>query len=73
MNVIIAAFQSRRDAFSYAEALEGYGVAVRVVGTPARVGTSCGLSVKFPRSAVPVAERVLSSGDYASFLGFYRV
>lgn len=72
MTVFFAAFKSRKDALSYAEELNRYGVAVRIVGTPARVGSSCGLSVKIPSGAYRIAEMVLSSGEYSSFLGFYR-
>ena len=72
MNVIFASFKSRRDAISFAEALSRQRVAVRVVGTPLKVGSSCGLSVRFPSGAAGIAERVLALGDYSSFLGFYR-
>ena len=72
MNIIYASFKSRRDAIAFAEALGRQRVAVRVVGTPAKVGSSCGLSVKFPSVASRIAEGVLARGDYSSFLGFYR-
>lgn len=72
MNVIYAAFKSRRDAIEYARSLQARRVSVRVVGTPSRVGSSCGLSVIFPRGAASIAERVLSAGDFGSFLGFYQ-
>ena len=72
MNVMFAAFQSRRDAIAYARSLARMRVRVRVVATPSGIGSGCGLSVKFPRSAFPVAEGILSMGEYGSFLGFYR-
>ena len=72
MNDIYAAFRSRREALAYAQALSSRRVYTRVIGTPARIGGGCGLSVRFPTSAASVAEWILASGDYESFLGFYR-
>jgi len=72
MNIVYAAFKSRRDALAYAQAMSRRRVAVKVVGTPSRVGSSCGLSVCFRSSSLAVAERVLASGEYGSFLGLYR-
>ena len=69
---MIASFKSRKDAINYAQSLSERRVPVRIVGTPARVGSGCGLSVQFPRRVAAVAERVLASGEFASFLGFYR-
>ena len=68
----IAAFKSRRDALSYAEAMTRAGVPVKAVSTPSVVGSSCGLSVKFRSGAIRIAERVLSYGDYGTFLGFFK-
>ena len=72
MNFIYAAFRSRREALNYVQALSYRRVSARVVGTPAGIGSGCGLSVRFPAFAAPIAERILASGQYDSFLGFYR-
>ena len=68
---VFAAFKSRRDALAYAEALMRAGVRVEVFSTPSKVRSSCGLSVKFKRYDMRFAERVLSMGEYATFLGFF--
>lgn len=73
MKGIIAAFKSRRNAITYAQAMQNAGVRVRVISTPSRVGSSCGLSVLFTEGAFSLAGRILSMGDYSGFLGFYRV
>lgn len=73
MRDLIAVFQSRRDAMAFGRALGRFGVSVRAVTTPSAYGSGCGLSVRFPRRGLAVAERVLSSGEYQSFKGIYEV
>jgi len=72
MMVVYAAFKSRRDALTYAEALGRMGIFAKVVSTPSVVNSSCGLSVRFPAVAGNIAKRVLSRGEYATFLGFFK-
>ena len=43
------------------------------MGTPSAVGSSCGLSVRFPSGALSAARQILSEGDYLSFQGFYEI
>ena len=70
MRDMIAVFTSRRDAIRFGTALAGRGVPARAVSTPSSAGSSCGLSVRFPSRAAPVARRVLTAGEYQSFRGF---
>ena len=49
------------------------GVRTRAVSTPASVGSSCDLSVRFPKGAFGIAERVLSLGEFLSFRGFFEL
>jgi len=70
---MIAVFKSRRDTIEYASMLSRYGVSVTVVSTPRKIGVSCGLSVRFPRAALPLADRALRGGDFYSFKGFYTL
>ncbi len=67
-----AAFKSRKDALSYAEQMARVGIRVKVVSTPSKVGSSCGLSVKFQAFDGRRAQRVLSGGEYSTFLGFFE-
>ncbi len=71
MKYKIAVFKSRKEAIEFGGKMERQGVLVRAVNTPSRISSACGLSVKFKASALGVAERVLSAGDYFSFKGFY--
>ena len=72
MKFVFAAFKSRKDALAYAEQMMSVGVRVKVVSTPSKVGSSCGLSVKFRAVDGRMAQRVLSRGEYATFLGFFE-
>ena len=70
---MIAVFKSRRDAIAFSMAMNRKGVRVQTVGTPASVGSSCGLSVRFSAQALGLARMVLSYGEYQSFRGFYEI
>ena len=70
---MIAVFKSRKDAVQFAGVLSRYGVKVTVGNTPRGIGIPCGLSVRFPRGAISLAERVLSGNDYFGFAGFYSI
>lgn len=72
MKFVFAAFKSRKDALAYAERMMRMGVRVKVVSTPSKVGSSCGLSVKFRSIDWRIAQWVLSGGEYATFLGFFE-
>ena len=70
---MIAVFKSRRDAMEFGSAMMRFGVRVTAVNTPSAISSSCGLSVRFPKRAFAIAERVLSAGEYFTFKGFYAV
>ena len=70
---MIAVFKSRRDAIQFAGVLSRYGVKVVVGNTPRGIGIPCGLSVKFSRGALSLAEKVLNGNDYFGFAGFYSI
>ncbi|MBP5404692.1 MAG: DUF3343 domain-containing protein [Clostridia bacterium] len=57
----------------FGSAMMRQGVRVTAVNTPRSISSSCGLSVRFPRGAIIIAERVLAMGEYFSFKGFYAV
>ena len=70
---MIAVFKSRRDAVRLADGLSRLGVSVSVVSTPRGIGVPCGLSVRFRKVHLPLAERVLGGNDYFGFIGFYAI
>ena len=73
MKSILAVFQSRRDAIRFGTMMRRRGVAAIVTSTPSTVGTTCGLSVRFPSGAMMVARGLLSQSEYMSFQGFYEI
>ncbi len=73
MNYVIAVFKSRKEAMAFGTAMMRNGARVAAVNTPPSIGSSCGLSVKFERNRLPLAQRVLSGEDYFTFKGFYEV
>ena len=73
MRDYIAVFQSRRDAIHFGTMMSKHRIRAMAMGTPSAVGSSCGLSVRFPSAALSVARQLLSAGDYLSFQGFYEI
>ena len=73
MYYLVAVFKSRMDGMEFGSNMLKYGVRVTAVSTPRGIGSSCTMSVKFPKNAISVAQRVLSSGEYFSFVGFYNI
>jgi len=73
MTYMIAVFKSRRDALEFAAVLSRHRVQVRAVNTPPSISEACGLSVRFPKGAISIAQSVLAVGEYYSFKGFYSI
>lgn len=72
MREMIAVFKSRREAIAYARALTSKRVPCQTMATPRSLGSSCGLSVRFPLNAYGLAESLISAGEYYTFQGFYQ-
>ena len=72
MKEMLAVFKSRREAIAFARALAQRRVWHQTMTTPRSLGSSCGLSVRFPLTAYGLAESLLSAGDYFTFQGFYQ-
>jgi len=72
MRYVLAVFMSRRDAMAFGSRMIRLGVRVTAVNTPSSISKGCSLSVKFPASAIEIARRVLSTGEFQSFRGFYE-
>ena len=73
MKELIAVFRSRREAMSFGRALMKHGVRARALSTPSSIGSSCGLSVAFPASALALGKNLLVYGGYDSFGGFFGI
>lgn len=64
-------FRSRTNALKFSQSLKSEGVMSEVVATPHSLGIGCGLSVK--TNDLQSAKRLLSYGEYATFMGYYQV
>ena len=73
MRDLIAVFKSRKDAMQFAMMMNKSRVRVRMISTPSSIGSSCDLSVRFPRVAFSIAERVLSYAEFQTFKGFFEL
>ena len=73
MRDLIAVFQSRKDAMQFGMMMTKRRVRAQAIGTPSSVGSSCGLSIRFPGAAIGIARQVLSYGEFQSFNGFYEI
>ncbi len=73
MEYYLAVFKSRTQTLRFYERLRGLGVPCDVVNTPRQASLGCGLSVKFPVSYLSHVRRMISSENYYSYGGLFRV
>ena len=73
MEFMIAVFKSRREAIAFGSNMQRRGARVSAINTPLRIASSCGLSIKFRRRDLHIAQRVLSANDYFTFIGFFTL
>lgn len=73
MKAYIAVFKSKTEVFAFRDLLLSYKVAADVTNTPKEAHLGCGLSVKFPISAIDIALKVLRGYNFLSFYGFYSI
>lgn len=69
----IAVFRSRAQAIDCNARLRSNGVPSSIINTPREANIGCGLSVKIPANMVERAKRIIASGRYSAFYGFFRV
>ena len=69
----IAVFRSRAQAIDCNSRLRSLGVQSSLINTPQEANIGCGLSVRIPQNALERAKRIISSGRYSAFYGFFRV
>lgn len=70
---ISAVFKSRTQAIEFYSALKGRGAAAKLVSAPKQAKTGCALACEFAYSFLPTAKKLLSSGRYSTFSGFFKV
>ena len=72
MTETLAVFRSRSQAMHCFSRLKSMGVSVQLINTPKEANVGCGLSLKFPRAAAPVAKKYISRANYSAFYGYMR-
>lgn len=69
----IAVFRSRAQAIDCNSRLHSLGVPSSLINTPREANIGCGLSVKIPQNMIDRAKRIIASGRYSAFYGYFRV
>ena len=73
MKKYVAVFRSRTDVLSFIENLRKHGVYAIAVQTPKEAKVGCGISAEFSPAGISVAKRLLETGAYPSFFGFFII
>lgn len=73
MSYVIAVFRNRTISMSFANNLRKFNVQSEIISTPKELGSTCGVSVKFPVAGLPKAKYLLNAYKYSSFVNFYKV
>ncbi len=69
---VLAIFRSRSQTLDFVTKLRFYGITAQTVNTPKEAGVGCGLSAKFPLSALARAKYILKNTRYSAFLGVFQ-
>ncbi|MBQ1269365.1 MAG: DUF3343 domain-containing protein [Clostridia bacterium] len=70
---VLAAFRSRTQTMAFYDRLKRVGCMAVVVNTPKEAHVGCGVSVRFYKPCIPIAERELYRGKFSAFAGFFEV
>ena len=73
MRYYIAVFRSRSNVLNFANLLRTNSVPCAIIGTPSKLGKTCGLSVKFLYDYFPKVQRLIKEQSFCSFDGFYEI
>ena len=73
MAVVYAVFRSRGQALRFTAALCGCGVQADTASAPQEAHIGCAPAARFCPQCLPQAKRLLSSGCWNTFAGFYRL
>lgn len=73
MTKCIAVFRSKTDLFTFINYMKYGGAFIGTTATPKEARIGCGLSAKFDERFYRLALNVLSSYDFPSFFGIYKI
>lgn len=72
MNYVVAVFRSRNESMKFMQQLQRYNIPCAIINTPKEANASCGVSVKFNEKYFGVANKLVRSDMFSSFLCFLR-
>lgn len=71
--MIYVTFKTKTEVFEFAEKSFYSGVGGKVVSTPKEIKLGCGYSVAASDGALSKVRSLISSGDYPTFHGVFRI
>ena len=71
MQYTLAVFRARNETITFASLMRSYGITVQIVNTPRKINVSCGISVKFYKNNLNVANQLLARRKFDTFVGFF--
>lgn len=73
MKTVIAVFRSKTETFKFIEYMMALGLEASAVSTPKEAHVGCGISAKFNYDGLSVATKIIRSGGFSAFKGFYVI
>lgn len=71
MKKLIISFKSRNDVFSFSRLLQQNGISSSTINTPAKIGSSCSLSLRCDAQYLPKIKNLLYQAKPNSFKGLF--
>ena len=72
MSVIYVVFKNRTTTLMFYEALKRIKIHSKVVSTPKKIISSCGLSVELGLENFKIVIQLLKTGKYSGLVGVYK-
>lgn len=73
MQYTLAVFRARNETITFASFLRSYGISAQIINTPRKINVSCGISVKFLKSQIQIANQLLARRKFETFVGFFDI
>ena len=73
MKKALFVFRNKTEVFRLLDELAAFGVRAGTTGTPKEAKIGCGIAVETDISKLPLAKRIISSGNYQGFFGAFTI
>ena len=73
MKTVIAVFRSKTETYKFIEYMLALGIEASAVSTPKEAHVGCGISARFFYDKLNVASKIIKSGGFSAFKGFYVI